>query len=84
MLAHGIAGFLVGIVARYMLPDSPGLGADTLFGVLGGLIGGFTYELFGHTPAFDRSSLWSVISAIVVAFVFLLILRSAVGRRTYS
>lgn len=84
MLAEVIAGFCVGVIARYIVPDSQGVGADTLTGIVGGGAGAFIYKLFGHKPSFDDFSLWSIVSAVAGAFILILIVRAAAGRRTVA
>lgn len=84
MLVHAIAGLAAGIVARFFVPDSPGIGADTLAGILGGFLGGFVYELFGHKPPFYDYNGWSIVSAIAGAMILIFILRATAGRRTVA
>lgn len=84
MLVETAVGLCVGIIARYIVPDSPGIGADTLAGIVGGGLGAFIYKLFGHKAPFDDFSLWSIASAVVGAFVLILVIRAAAGRRTIA
>gem|GEM_PF-2208345 len=79
-----IAGFLVGILGRYVVPDCgpSGLAGDTLVGMLGGLAGGFTYHLFGHKPPIYEYDAWSIVSAVAGAFIVLLAVRAGTARRT--
>lgn len=84
MLAEVVTGLCVGIVARYILPDSQGIGADTLTGIVGGGVGAFIYKLFGHTLPFDDFNGWSLVSAAAGAAVLLFIMRAAAGRRTVA
>jgi len=84
MLAECITGFLVGIAARYIVPDSQGLGTDTLVGILGGGVGAFLYKRFGHKPSFDQFDLWSICVAAIDAFLLILVVRAAAGRRTIA
>lgn len=84
MLVEAIAGLIVGVFARWFIPDSQGIGADTLIGVIGALMGGFVYKLFGHKPPFYDWSDWSVVTAVIVALVFIIVLRGAGGRRTIA
>jgi uncharacterized membrane protein YeaQ/YmgE (transglycosylase-associated protein family) len=84
MLVECVAGFIVGVVARYVIPDSAGIGADTLFGIVGGGVGAFVYKLFGHKPPFDDYNIWSIASAVVGAVIFILVIRSTAGRRTVA
>lgn len=84
MLVEAIAGFCVGIIARYIVPDSTGIGADTLFGIVGGGLGAFIYKLFGHKPSFDDFNAWSIASAVVGAIIMILVIRATAGRRTIA
>jgi len=84
MLVEAIAGFCVGIIARYVVPDSTGIGTDTLFGIVGGGLGAFIYKLFGHKPPFDDFNAWSIASAVVGAIIMILVIRATAGRRTIA
>lgn len=84
MLLEVLAGFCVGIIARYVVPDSAGIGADTLLGIVGGGVGAFIYKLFGHRPAFDEWNAGSIACAVVGALVLILVVRAATGRRTIA
>jgi len=84
MLVETAVGLCVGVLARYIVPDSPGVGADTLTGIVGGGLGAFIYKLFGHKPPFDDFNAWSIASAAVGAFVMILVIRAAGGRRTIA
>lgn len=84
MLVEAIVGLCVGVLARYIVPDSPGIGADTLAGIVGGGLGAFIYKLFGHKPPFDDYNIWSIISAAAGAFVLILVIRATAGRRTIA
>jgi uncharacterized membrane protein YeaQ/YmgE (transglycosylase-associated protein family) len=84
MLVEAIAGLCVGIIARYVIPDSTGIGTDTLFGIVGGGLGAFIYKLFGHKPPFDDFNAWSIASAVVGAIIMILVIRATAGRRTIA
>jgi uncharacterized membrane protein YeaQ/YmgE (transglycosylase-associated protein family) len=84
MLAEVITGLCVGIVARYIVPDSQGIGADTLTGIVGGGVGAFIYKLFGHKLPFDDFSGWSLTSAAAGAAILILVMRATSGRRTVA
>ena len=86
MLLWGAVGFMVGVIARYIVPDTgpSGIGGDTLVGILGGLLGGFTYHLFGHKPPVYDFDAWSVVCAAIGAFTLVLVVRAASGRRTIA
>lgn len=84
MLVETVVGFCIGVLARYIVPDSPGIGGDTLAGIAGGGLGGFTYKLFGHNPPLDGYNAWSVTSAAAGACILILVIRAAAGRRTIA
>lgn len=84
MLVEVFVGFCVGVAARFVVPDSQGLGADTLAGILGGGLGAFIYKLFGHQLAFDDFNRWSIVSAVAGAFILILVMRATAGRRTVA
>lgn len=84
MLVEAIVGLCVGVIARYVVPDSPGVGGDTLAGIVGGGLGAFIYKLFGHAPPFDAYNAWSITSAAAGALILILVIRAAAGRRTIA
>lgn len=84
MLVEAVVGLCVGVICRYIVPDSPGVGADTLAGIVGGGLGGFIYKLFGHEPPLDAFNAWSIASAAVGAFALILVIRATAGRRTIA
>lgn len=84
MLAEVMAGLCVGVIARYIVPDSQGIGADTLTGIVGGGVGGFIYKLFGHQLSYDQSNAWSLVSAAAGAAILILVMRATSGRRTVA
>lgn len=84
MLVEAVVGLCAGVIARYVVPDSPGIGADTLAGIVGGGLGGFIYKLFGHNVPLDGYSAWSIVSAMLGAFILILVMRATAGRRTIA
>ena len=86
MLLEGFVGMAAGIVGRFVIPDAGpgGIGGDILLGVTGGLLGGFTYKLFGNKPPFFDFNVWSVICAAIAAFILILASRAMTGRRTIA
>jgi uncharacterized membrane protein YeaQ/YmgE (transglycosylase-associated protein family) len=84
MVIEVVTGFCLGVIARYIVPDSHGIGADTLLGIVGGGVGAFIYKLFGHHLAFDDFNAWSIASAAAGAFVLIVFARAAAGRRTVA
>lgn len=84
MLIECIAGLCVGVVARYVVPDSTGIGADTLLGIIGGGAGAFIYKLFGHALPFDAFNARSIAAAAAGAVILIMVARAASGRRTIA
>jgi uncharacterized membrane protein YeaQ/YmgE (transglycosylase-associated protein family) len=76
-----IIGFVIGLIARWIVPGAVGGGVltDIIVGIIGALIGGWLYRAFGHG---GLTPLWSFIYALIGAIVLLLILRAFTGRRT--
>lgn len=83
MLGEAVVGCIVGVLARYVVPDSKGIGGDTLIGVVGGLFGGFLYKIGTKLP-FPDFDAWSLVCAAIGAFVLILIVRAAGSRRTIA
>jgi uncharacterized membrane protein YeaQ/YmgE (transglycosylase-associated protein family) len=76
-------GLIAGAIARWIVPAGPGgIIADIIVGVLGAVIGGFIYSLFGHAGV-TGFNLWSFGCAIIGAIILLSIIRAFSGRRTY-
>ena len=78
-----IFGLLVGVVAKYLVPgEGPGgILGDIIVGIIGALVGGFLYGLFGHTGV-TGFNLGSFLCAIIGAVILLLIIRSVTRRST--
>lgn len=80
-----IFGLIVGAIAKYIVPgEGPGgvLG-DIIVGVVGALIGGWVYSMFGHTGV-TGFNIGSFICAIIGAVILLWVLRAVSGRRTIA
>ena len=84
MVVELAVGFCVGLLGRYIVPDSPGIGADTLLGLFGAGVAAYIYKLFGHTLSFDQFNGASIACAAAGAFVFILVSRTTAGRRTIA
>jgi len=78
-----VFGLIVGLVARWIVPGAApgGCLADAIVGILGALIGGWLYRLFGHvSPAEFQFKLPSMVCALIGAIVLLWLLRLVRGR----
>lgn len=77
-----IAGFVIGLVARALVPGKQNLGIiwTTLLGIGGSLLGGFVANAVTNTP-FDRLSIVGLIGGVIGAVVLLLIYGAVMKRR---
>jgi uncharacterized membrane protein YeaQ/YmgE (transglycosylase-associated protein family) len=73
---HIIVGFIIGLIARAIMPGAQHLGIimTTLVGIVGGVIGGLIGRLFSKPEpgsAFHPAGLiMSIIGAIIVLFIY--------------
>jgi len=71
-----IVGFVVGLVARAVMPGAQGMGLimTTVLGIVGGLVGGFIGRLFSKPEpgaAFHPAVfIMSLIGAVIVLFLW--------------
>ncbi len=72
-----IVGFIVGLIARALLPgvDSMGVLMTTVVGVVGSIVGGFVGHLFSKPSADAKFHPAGILMSIVGAIVLLLLLR---------
>ena len=72
-----IIGFIVGLIARAIMPGAQHLGfiMTTLLGIVGSIVGGFIGRLFSKPEpgsAFHPAGfIMSIIGAIIVLFIYL-------------
>ncbi|MDQ2865747.1 MAG: GlsB/YeaQ/YmgE family stress response membrane protein [Candidatus Eremiobacteraeota bacterium] len=80
-----IFGIIVGAVARWIVPgEGPGgVIGDLVIGIVGALLGGWIFSLFGHVGV-TGFNVGSFITAIIGAVVLLFIVRAVSGRRTVA
>jgi uncharacterized membrane protein YeaQ/YmgE (transglycosylase-associated protein family) len=81
-----VTGFVVGLIARAILPgaDSMGLIATTIVGILGSLLGGYVSGKVTKPAATTgkltlASVLWSVAGAVVLLLIWRMIAASSGG-----
>jgi uncharacterized membrane protein YeaQ/YmgE (transglycosylase-associated protein family) len=81
ILSWIVFGLIVGLVARWVVPGAApgGCIADVIVGVVGALIGGWLYRLFGHAGV-TGFNLPSLVCAFIGAVVLLWLLRAISGR----
>jgi uncharacterized membrane protein YeaQ/YmgE (transglycosylase-associated protein family) len=71
-----IVGFVVGLVARAVMPGAQSLGLimTTLLGIVGGIVGGFIARLFSKpepgSSFHPAGFIMSVIGAVIVLFLW--------------
>jgi uncharacterized membrane protein YeaQ/YmgE (transglycosylase-associated protein family) len=85
IIAFILLGLIAGWIAKALLPgdDPGGLIITTLIGVAGAILGGFLAgALFGADPMDEFFDISSWLTAIVGAFILLVIYRMVAGRRT--
>lgn len=81
-----ISWIVLGLIAGFIgskIVDSQGQGfwLNIALGVVGALVGGFLFSLFGATGV-TGLNIWSIIVAIVGAIVVLLVYNALTGRRS--
>lgn len=81
MAVEAFAGILAGVLAWYVIPDTRGIAADTLLGLIGGGLAAFIYKLFGHRLPFEGWSPESLTAAVFGALLLIGFTRMATGRR---
>jgi len=78
-----ILGLIAGFIGSKIIVDSQGQGfwLNIALGVIGALVGGFLFSLFGATGV-TGLNIWSIIVAVVGAIVVLLVYNALTGRRS--
>jgi len=80
-----ISWIILGLIAGFIgskIVDSQGQGIwlNIALGIVGALVGGFLFSLFGSTGV-TGLNIWSIVVAIVGAVVVLLLYNALTGRR---
>ena len=80
-----ISWIILGLIAGFIgskIVDSQGQGIwlNIALGIVGALVGGFLFSLFGSTGV-TGLNIWSIVVAIVGAVVVLLLYNAVAGRR---
>jgi len=80
-----ISWIILGLIAGFIgskIVDSQGQGfwLNIALGIVGALVGGFLFSLFGSTGV-TGLNMWSIVVAIVGAVVVLLLYNAVTGRR---
>ena len=81
-----ISWIILGLIAGFIgskIVDSHGQGfwLNIALGIVGALVGGFLFSLFGSTGV-TGLNIWSIVVAIVGAVVVLLLYNAVTGRRS--
>ena len=82
-----VVGIIAGALAKMVVPgEGPGgIVGDLIIGILGALVGGFIFNMFGQPGAGAQAGygwLWSTLVAFIGAVVLLFIFRAVTTRRT--
>ena len=76
-----ILGLIAGFIGSKIVDkQGQGLWLNIALGIIGALVGGFLFDLFGATGA-TGLNIWSMIVAIVGSVVVLLIYNAVTGQR---
>jgi len=81
IIAWLVLGLIAGFVASKVVNHTgSGLVLDIVLGVVGALVGGFLFSIFGAAGV-TGFNIWSLVVAVVGAVVVLWIYHTLVGRR---
>ncbi len=81
IIAWLILGLVAGFIASKVVNKSgEGLIVDLVLGIVGAVVGGYLFTLFGAAPV-TGLNLYSILVAVVGAVVVLVIYHAIVGRR---
>ena len=81
IIAWLVLGLIAGFVASKVVNHTgSGLVLDIVLGVVGALVGGFLFSIFGAAGV-TGFNIWSLVVAVVGAVVVLWIYHALVGRR---
>ena len=78
-----VLGLIAGFIASHLVNRrGEGLLLDIILGIVGAIVGGWLFELFG-AEGVTGFNLYSMVVAVIGAVVVLFIYHLAVGRRAY-
>lgn len=75
-----VIGAIAGYIASLVMKSPQGILMDIVLGIIGALVGGFIFNLFGQ-PGVTGFDLYSILVAAIGAIVVLAIYKMYVGRR---
>ena len=82
IIAWIILGLIAGFIGSKIVNKSgEGLILDIVLGVVGAIVGGFIFRLFGASGV-NGINIYSLIVAVIGAIVVLFVYHAVVGRRT--
>jgi len=82
MLSWILLGLIAGFIGSKIVDKSgQGLLMDIVLGIVGALVGGFLFSLFGATGV-TGFNIWSLLVAVIGSVVVLGIYHAITGRRT--
>lgn len=73
IILGGLAGWIASMFAK--TNESMGIFANIIVGIIGAVIGGFVFEMFGGSDV-NGFNLYSLLVATVGAFIFLMIVKA--------
>ncbi len=77
-----ILGLIAGFIASKIVNNSgQGIFLDIVLGVIGSVVGGYLFSIFGAAPV-TGFNIYSMVVAVVGAIVVLWVYHALVGRRT--
>ena len=85
IIAWIVVGLIAGFLARAVVPgEGPGgILGDLIIGIVGAIIGGWLFNLFGHVGA-TGINIWSIIVAFIGSVILLWIVRAVRGGRAVA
>lgn len=85
MIGFIVFGFIVGLIARIVLPGRQHLSllATVLVGLVGSVIGGVVASYLGTGDIFELNVLGSIVAIVSAAVLIAVIDRGAVGARSH-
>ena len=75
-----ILGLIAGFIGSKIVDGGSGFWLNIALGIVGALVGGFLFDLFGASPV-TGFNIYSMVVAIVGSVVVLLIYNAVTGRR---
>lgn len=74
-----VLGAIAGFLASYIMKSSTGILMDIILGIVGALVGGMIFNLFGQSGV-TGFNLWSIFVSVIGAVVVIGLARMFTGR----